>query len=289
MERLRGIVDIPSGTGDEVVWSIAKNYQRIRLRAKDPSLIRAAKRIAIRAIIDRTLEELGPTRMPMVRKLIDYSPGVDGEIDLSGTLDNISSPSSIDYRQIVVEKKDLKRIACVLIIDASLSMTGEKLAMATSSIAVLAQRLKGIEYAVILFENRANVIKKMDRDVDLEKLIGDLLDLNAMGYTNIEEGLKAGISELDKAKTPNRIGIIITDGNYTMGHDPRQFAALFPRLHVMMTTGLDAREDICNGMAQQGKGKMYEISNYEQMPGVLYSIIKTFHFRLSVGGGGANG
>ncbi len=289
MERLRGIVDIPSGTGDEVVWSIAKNYQRIRLRAKDPSLIRAAKRIAIRAIIDRTLEELGPTRMPMVRKLIDYSPGVDGEIDLSGTLDNISSPSSIDYRQIVVEKKDLKRIACVLIIDASLSMTGEKLAMATSSIAVLAQRLKGIEYAVILFENRANVIKKMDRDVDLEKLIGDLLDLNAMGYTNIEEGLKAGISELDKAKTPNRIGIIITDGNYTMGHDPRQFAALFPRLHVMMTTGLDAREDICNGMAQQGKGKMYEISNYEQMPGVLYSMIKTFHFRLSVGGGGAKG
>ena len=123
MERLRGIVDIPSGTGDEVVWSIAKNYQRIRLRAKDPSLIRAAKRIAIRAIIDRTLEELGPTRMPMVRKLIDYSPGVDGEIDLSGTLDNISSPSSIDSRQIVIEKKDLKRIACVLIIDASLSMT----------------------------------------------------------------------------------------------------------------------------------------------------------------------
>ncbi len=288
MERLRGIVDIPSGTSDEVVWSIAKNYQKIRLKAKDPSLVRAARRIAIRAIIDRTLEELGPTRMPMVRRLIDYSPGIEGEIDISSTLDNMSSPSSNDATQIVMERKELKRIACVLIIDASLSMTGEKLAMATSSIAVLAQRLKGIEYAVILFENRANVIKKMDRDVDLEKLIGDLLDLNAMGYTNIESGLNAGITELEKAKTPNRIGIIITDGNYTMGHDPRTAASLFPKLHVMMTTGLDAREDICAGMAQQGKGKMFEISNYEQMPGVLYNIIKTFHFRLSTGGGNAN-
>ncbi len=289
MERLRGIVDIPSGTGDEVVWSIAKNYQKIRLRAKDPSLIRAAKRIAIRAIIDRTLQELGPTRMPMVRKMMDYAPGIEGEIDLSGTLDNISSPGAVDARHIIMERKELKRIACVLIIDASLSMTGEKLAMATSSIAVLAQRLRGIEYAVVLFENRANVIKKMDRDVDIEKLIGDLLDLNAMGYTNIEEGLKAGLAQLEKAKTTNRIGIIITDGNYTMGHDPRQFASVFPRLHVMMTNGLDAREDICAGMARRGKGKMYEISNYEQMPGVLYSLIKTFHFRLSFGGGSGSG
>jgi Mg-chelatase subunit ChlD len=285
MERLRGIVDIPSGSSDDVVWSIAKNYQKIRLKAKDPSLVRAAKRIAIRAIIDRTLEELGPTRMPMVRKLIDYTPGVEGEIDISSTLDNISSPSAVDSGHIVMERKELKRIACVLIIDASLSMTGEKLAMATSSIAVLAQRLKGIEYSVILFENRANIIKKMDRDVDIEKLIGDLLDLNAMGYTNIEEGLKAGIMELEKAKTANRIGIIITDGNYTMGHDPRRVASLFPKLHVMMTTGLDAREDICSGMAQQGRGKMYEISNYEEMPGVLYNLIKTFHFRLSQRGG----
>ncbi len=285
MQRLKGIVDLPSGSSDDVVWSIAKNYQKIRLKAKDPSLVQAAKKIAIRAIIERTLHQLGPTRMPMVNRRIEYSPGEEGEIDVPGTLDNVHSIDSIDSRSIILERKELEHIACVLMIDASLSMTGEKLAMATSSIAVLAHRLKGIEYAVILFENRSTVIKKMDSEADLEKLIGDLLDLNAMGYTNIEEGLRAGIIELEKAKTTNKIGIIVTDGNYTMGHDPRQLASVFPKLHVVMTTGLDAREDICSGMAQKGKGKMYEIKNYEEMPGVLYSIIKTFHLRLHQRGG----
>lgn len=285
MQRLKGMVDVPGGTGEEIIWSIAKNYQKIRLKAKDPSLVRAAKRIAIRAIIDRTLRQLGPTKMPTVRKLIDYKPGIDGDIELSSTMDNIASPKHIQAEDIVLERRDLKNIACVLMIDASLSMTGEKLAMATSSIAVLAHRLKGIEYAVVLFENKANTIKKLEKDVDLEKLIGDLLDLNAMGYTNIEEGLRAGLKELEKARTPNKIGIVVTDGNYTMGHDPRQLAALFPRLHVMMTTGLDAREDVCAGMAYQGKGEMYEIKNYEEMPKVLYSLIKTFHLRLHQRGG----
>ena len=285
MQRLKGLVDVPGGSGEEVVWSIAKNYQKIRLKAKDPSLVRAAKRIAIRAIIDRTLRQLGPTKMPMIKTLVDYKPGVEGEIEVASTLDNMSSPDNIQAEDIVLERKELKHIACVLMIDASLSMTGEKLAMATSSIAVLAHRLKGIEYAVVLFENKANVIKKMQADTDLEKLIGDLLDLNAMGYTNIEEGLRAGLKELEMAKTPNKIGVVVTDGNYTMGHDPRQLAALFPRLHVMMTTGLDAREDVCSGMAVQGKGEMYEIKNYEEMPRALYSLIKTFHLRLHQRGG----
>jgi len=285
VRRLRGIVDIPSGSGDEVVWSIAKNYQKIRLKAKDPSLVRAAKRVAIRAIIERTLHQLGPTKMPSVRRQVEYVPGMEGEIDIQGTLDNVNSPRTIEPQDIIMEKKELKHIACVLMIDASLSMTGEKLAMASSSIAVLAHRLKGVDYSVVLFENKATVIKRMDRDIEIEKLIGDLLDLNAMGYTNIEEGLKAGFSELEKAKTPNRIGIVVTDGNYTMGRDPREFAALFPRLHVIMTTGLDAREDVCAGMAYRGKGQMYEIKNYEQLPGILYRIIKTFHLRLRQGGG----
>lgn len=279
MQKLKGIVDVPSGTGEEIVWSIAKNYQKIRLKAKDPSLVRAAKRIAIRAIIDRTLRQLGPTKMPMVKKLVDYRPGIEGDIEISSTMDNIANPNDIQPADIVLERKELKNIACVLMIDASLSMTGEKLAMATSSIAVLAHRLKGIEYSVVLFENKANTIKKMEKDADLEKLIGDLLDLNAMGYTNIEEGLRAGLKELEKARTPNKVGIVVTDGNYTMGHDPRQLAALFPKLHVMMTTGLDAREDVCSGMAYQGKGEMYEINNYEEMPRALYSLIKTFHLR----------
>jgi hypothetical protein len=284
-QRLRGIVEIPSGRADDVIWSIAKSYQKIRLKARDPSLVRAAKKIAVRAIIERTLQQLGPTKMPMVNRRMEYTPGLDGEIDIQSTLDNTPSLSMLQPQDIVIERKELKHLACVLMIDASLSMTGEKLAMATSSIAVLAHRLKGVEYAVVLFENRANVIKKMGVEVELEKLIGDLLDLNAMGYTNIEEGLRAGLRELESARTPNKIGIVVTDGNYTMGHDPRQLAALFPRLHVLMTTGLDAREDICEGMAQHGKGRMYEIKNYEDMPRVLYQIIKTFHLRLRQGGG----
>lgn len=283
--RLKGIVDLPTGRSEDLIWSIAKSYQRIRLKARDPSLVKAAKKIAIRAIIERTLEQLGPMKMPTVYRRLEYYPGAEGEIDIQSTVDNVPSLQQIQPSDIMIERKELKHIAAVLMIDASLSMTGEKLAMATSSIAVLAHRLKGIEYAVVLFENRANVIKKMVEEVDIEELIGYLLDLNAMGYTNIEEGLRAGLRELEKARTPNRIGIVVTDGNYTMGHDPRQLAALFPRLHVVMTTGLDAREDICAGMAQQGKGRMYQIKNYEDMPRVLYQIIKTFHLRLRQGGG----
>lgn len=260
---------------EDLGWAIAQNYGQLRMRLKDQTLIELAKRIAIRATIRRVLQLLGPVSLPSYMLRSEYRIGDDAEIDVEMTLDNLVERNHIAPSDLIVEKREPKRLAVAMMLDASLSMSGDKLAMATAAIAVLAFRLKTVDYILITFSDRPSVLKRAGESKNLDDLIADLLEAHAGGYTNIEGALNKGRDELAKTATKNQVGILITDGNYTVGADPVVAAGAYRRLYVIMTESHDCQPVTCENIARSGRGHMHTVSSFDEIPRVLYRVLRT--------------
>ena len=259
---------------NDIGWAIAQNYPQLRVMLKDQNLIELAKRIAIKATVRRVLQLLGPVSIPTYISRDEYRLGDDSEIDVESTLDSMVEKGRVDISDLIVENREPRKLAIALMLDASLSMSGDKLAMATASIAVLAYRLKTVDYLVITFNDRPYVLKRIDQFKNLDDLIAELLDAHAVGYTNIDEALVRGREELSLATSRNQVGIMITDGNYTVGKDPADAASRYKRLFVIMTESHDCQPRICEDMARSGGGHMYPVASFDEIPRVLYRVLR---------------
>jgi len=231
------------------------------------------KRIAIKSILLRALELIGPTKRSAKLRREVYRLGKE-EIDLDSTFEQILGKKEVRPEDIIIETRDKKTMSCALMVDSSLSMTGEKLAVAAVGAAVLAIKLKTDYYALITFESSAKVLKGIGQKKDVESVIGDLLETPAWGYTNMEDGLRGGLDELNKARTKERFGVIITDGNCTTGYDPKKIAAKYPKLYVIMPEGSESNQEFCKELAKLGSGIMYKVKDFSGIPNVLYNLLR---------------
>ena len=185
---------------------------------------------------------------------------------------------SLTYRDIYgIERKRQKR-KVVLILDTSGSMYGRLLLNAALTTSVLAYHMEKEDFAIVLFNSTAMVLKKINQKKQTITIIDDILDSEAVGFTNIHIGLKKGLSELNKAreKTRHKFGILITDGNYNRGDDPVKLAKKFPKLHVIgMPAENDASQgiDTCREIAKVGRGKFYAVNNYKEIPRALIELL----------------
>lgn len=259
---------------DDIGWAIARNYSILRMQLRDPALIDLAKRIAVKATIKHVLRLLGPVSMPTRMTVGEFRPGEDAELDVEATVDEMIERGHTKPEEIVVSRKEPRKAAVVMMLDASLSMTGEKLAMATAAIAVLAFRLKTIDYAIITFNDRPTVVKRLNEARDLDALVSELLDARAGGYTNIDAALRRGHELLLMSKTRDKLGLLVTDGNYTVGEDPSKAASSYRRLFVVMIESHDCQPTVCEGIARAGGGRMFTVSSFEEIPRVLYTVLR---------------
>jgi len=260
---------------DDIGWRIAQNYTRLRLVLSDPAAMELARRIAITATIRRVLQLLGPVSLPTRITREPYSVGESGDVDLESTLEAMIDAGRTRPSELILERRKPKDLSVALMLDASLSMSGDKLAIATAAIAVLAFRLKMVEFTIMTFNDRPKTIKEFDQSPNLDELVVSLLEFNASGYTNIEEALRGGSAALSRATTKNRVGVLITDGNYTVGADPADASASFRRLFVVMTESHDCQPQVCEAMARNGRGRVYTVSGFDEVPRVLYHVLRT--------------
>ena len=231
------------------------------------------KRPRIRAIVQRVIDNLGPARTPTRKTMRPYSPDIAGELDIEETAERILGRQPTEYQNIIMETTEKKKTACSLMLDSSLSMSGDKLAMAAASIAVLAERMRTFDYSIVTFNNSGTVMKGQRSNIYMNSMLEKMLDIQGWGYTNIEDGLKKGLGELNKARALHKVGVIVTDGDYTMGKNPVRMATLFPRLHVVMMEDNDCKHSICRDMATAGKGKVFKIGDFDDLPKVLHQIL----------------
>lgn len=176
-----------------------------------------------------------------------------------------------------VERKRQKR-KVVLILDTSGSMYGRLLLNAALTSSVLAYNLEKEDYAIVLFNSTAMALKKINQKRSVIKIIDEILDSEAVGFTNIEIGLENGLKELNKTREnrKQRFGILISDGNFNRGGDPVEVAKKYPKLHVIgMPSENDATQGIrtCQEIAKAGRGKFYAVNDYKEIPRALIELL----------------
>ena len=82
----------------------------------------------------------------------------------------------------------------------------------------------------------------MDEKIRADEVVNRILDAESAGYTNISEALRVGGIELAKITNRAKFGILVTDGTFNRGEDPRSEVSRFRKLHVM---GLPSNVGIC--------------------------------------------
>lgn len=249
-----------------MAWEVACRYHQIKRQITDTSRRRQLRRLAVRGVLERAREVLGAAkrRARMMPHL--YREGSPGELDLEATLERWGGQEWPGPEELVVRSREEKRLDCALMVDTSLSMEGKNIALAGTAAAVLATRLNPLDVSVILFENRATVVKPLGQKMPTEQLVARILDVPATGYTNIHDALRRGALELARSRRREQCGILITDGKYTVGGPPLPMASRFRTLHVLMTEDYSNDPVLCRRMAAAGHGQMLVVRRYEELP-----------------------
>ena len=239
-----------------------KQRQRAKT-ALNRTIMRIAARIARRNIV--------PTEYIPV----PFRPGLE-EFDLEETIENCLGTPALDYSNIACIERRAKKKAVSLMLDVSNSMQAGKILIAALAVGVFAYMFLNDHYSIITFSGRAHLLKHMQAEPDVEKVIDKMLDLKPGGSTDIESALQAGFDQLQTLMQLDRTGVLITDGWITKGKDPVEMAWKYPKLHVVQvplgTGGGDS--EMCEKLATAGRGKHSYVRDFYDLPQAIMGIIK---------------
>ena len=239
------------------------------------------RRLARQSIIKTSLKITNKGIRGNFRKVVpNYRIGMP-EFDLDETIQHNPlkvAERTLTYNDISGIKRQRQKRKVVLILDTSGSMYGKLLLNAALTTSVLAYNMEKEDFAIVLFNSTAMILKKIDQKKPVNNIIDEILDSEAVGFTNIEIGLEKGLKELNKVreKTRHKFGILISDGNYNRGVDPLYLAKKFPKLHVIcIPAGNDADRgiDTCRKLAKAGRGKFYAVKDYKEIPRALIELL----------------
>lgn len=193
-----------------------------------------------------------------------------GELDLEATLERPRPWRPEDLALTRVEPREAEVVA---VLDMSLSMTGDKIALTALSAAILRLKLEAL--SLVSFDTEAHTLVRVGETVGVRETVIRVLRVPAQGYTNIEAGLKAAARQLGRSRKRERVAILMTDGIANMGGDPVKLARRIPRLHVVQV-GAEEKQGTasCVAMAAAGRGRRYRAHTYEDLPGVVRQLVR---------------
>jgi Mg-chelatase subunit ChlD len=240
------------------------------------------QRITRSIILKTSLNISGRGYRGKYRHRVRYHPGLS-EFDLEQTFHNYLQGGQILTMHNIVglERRQIKKNV-VLILDTSGSMYGQLLLNAALTTSVLSYAMSRDYVSVVLYSSEAYVLKGITETRKITKLIDQILESEAVGFTNITKGLQKGLSELRHAPIKNNkqsFGILITDGEYNRGQDPSIIAKEFPRLHVIGMPSDSSKahsgkgEPVCQRIAQAGRGHYIPVKEISAIPRALMNLL----------------
>jgi Mg-chelatase subunit ChlD len=231
-----------------------------------------AERLAVRSVLERAAQLVGPLRGATHTVVEPLHDPHQGELEVEGTIENLLGKEFPDQGDWLVERREERRTQIVLMMDTSLSMSGANMALAAVAAAVLALKMKPQDLAVVVFENGAQAISRLEDEDPPEVVVRRMLRQPCRGYTNMEDGLKVGAAELSRGRNPRKYGLLITDGVYTRGGDPTPLAATFTRLFVLLTEDYKMNEWLCRRLANAGNGDLFRVGSFAELPRRMVDI-----------------
>ena len=253
-------------------WKVAVNLTRSGCRIVDPGLRYYAERLAARAVLRRAGRLVGPLRAATRTVCEPLREPFSGELDVEATVDNLLGKPYPEPGDWVVRRRVERRHQVVLMVDTSLSMSGENMAVAAVAAAVLALKVHPEDLSVVVFEDKATAVTHLGAADPPAEVVRRMLDQPVRGYTNIAAALELGAAELDRGRSPRRSGLLITDGVATVGGDPLPLAQRFPKLFVMLTEDYKMNPELCRLLADAGRGDVFPVRTYRDLPARLLDV-----------------
>jgi len=193
------------------------------------------------------------------------------EIDIDGTIDKVlESPPLSPDKIVALNRADFDE-AYAIIIDRSFSMTGYKMVLAALVAAIIARLNPFGNFVVSAFNTNVSFIKRLKERKGIEELVGAILSLSPVGYTDISKALEENHVELESQGVRKKVAILITDGEWTAGENPLNKATLYDKLHVICVPS--RLLSFSKLLANYGGGKFVLIRNIREIPEELPAIL----------------
>jgi Mg-chelatase subunit ChlD len=202
---------------------------------------------------------------------VPYRYGSD-DIDLDRTLEVLTEHPVPDDTDIIVRERMRGRRAVVLMVDVSGSMRGGKAAIAAATVAALARDLVDDELAVVAFWKDAVLVKPLSHAEPATQILDALLRIPAKGLTNINFALAVGLDELGRSRARRRHGILLSDSVHNAGPDPRQLAARFLQLDVLLETNGEHDAELASELSRIGHGEALPVRHHRDVAPALNRI-----------------
>lgn len=241
------------------------------------------RRRAIEGVLARAHDILGSVIRPEQCRVVDLRTFLDsgsrGELDVLATLDEEFSrgytadkPTRIESLRF--DARIEKNVDIALVMDASLSMTGEKIALLAVSAAVVALCVPSTRLSLMGFDSKVRWIKRFGEESSIEKIVENVLELPAGGFTNMEIALRETANALTHQNKTKANVVLIGDGKYTEGADPSFLADRFGHLNVLKIGRDQAGRDLMQTLSTKGNGQFFEARRIEDLPRTMYGAMK---------------
>jgi Mg-chelatase subunit ChlD len=200
----------------------------------DERLRAASRRLAARIIVDRA--NTGRPRHRGTSRLRAVPADRGGDLDVDGSLDSIArahrAGRAPGLDELLARDWARPKLAVCLLVDASGSMSGARLAAAALTAAACTWRAPA-EFAVLAFARHVRPLRPLTGDVSATMLVERLLSLRGHGVTALATALRRAGDELASARATRRITILLSDCRATDGEDPLPAATGLADLFVL--------------------------------------------------------
>ncbi len=276
-----------SGFAEKSSWDVAIRFQDIKRFAHVPDKEKAQlKKRAIEGILERAYLVMGSVLKPETSRVVDHptflEKGARGELDVLETLEEAFMQGYGSGKNSEIFRADMlrydarieKETHVALVMDASLSMTGEKIALLSVATAVVALSVPSARLSLMGFDSRIKWIKRFGEELTVEQIIERILELPAGGFTNMEIALKETHKALRSFHKEHANVIFIGDGKYTEGSDPSSLASKFKHLSVLKLGKDQAGRELLQELCVKGNGHFFEARKIYELPKTMYGAIR---------------
>jgi Mg-chelatase subunit ChlD len=239
--------------------------------ATDERLRERARRLAGKILLDRA--RAGVARRSGTAKLRSVTADRGGDLDIDSSMEGIASARA-EGRQPGLEElvaRDWGRpdLALCLLVDASGSMSGDRLAAAALTAAACTWRAPS-EYAVVSFARTVTVHRPLLGRSTPEDTVNTLLALRGHGMTAVAAALRAAAEQLAAARASRRVTVLLSDCRATDGEDP--LPAARGQAELLVIAPADDSEEAAL-LARGAGARIATIASVEEAPAALARLL----------------